>query len=80
MVIESLLTPLGYIIKTATDGDEALSIVKSRDHLPDLVLLDVELLDTSGFEVSENTHPIPSAPPPQSRRLRAPPRRRSAGS
>ena len=51
MVIESLLGPLGYILTRAMDGDEALELMKSRDYLPDLILLDVQLFEKTGYEV-----------------------------
>ena len=51
MVIESLLCPLGYILTTAMDGDEALHLIESRDFLPDLVLLDVQMFEKTGYEV-----------------------------
>ena len=53
MVIEGLLSPLGYILTTAMDGNEALEIMKSRDYLPDLILLDVQMPDKTGFEVAK---------------------------
>ena len=55
MVIESLLSPLGYTLTTAMDGDEALELMRSRDFLPDLVLLDVQMFEKTGFEVTDTT-------------------------
>ena len=51
MIIQSVLSPLGYIVISAMDGVEALGLLNCRDHLPDLVLLDVEMTGKSGFEV-----------------------------
>ena len=51
MIIQSVLSPLGYIVISAMDGVEALGLLNCRDHLPDLVLLDVEMAGKSGFEV-----------------------------
>ncbi len=50
-VIESLLGPLGYVLTSAMDGDDALELMKSRDYLPDLVLLDVQMFEKTGYEV-----------------------------
>jgi CheY-like chemotaxis protein len=51
MVLEGLLGPLGYILTKAMDGNEALELIKSRKYLPDLILLDVQMPDKTGFEV-----------------------------
>jgi CheY-like chemotaxis protein len=51
MVIESLLDPSGYVLTRAMDGDEALGLMKSRDYLPDLILLDVEMFGKTGYDV-----------------------------
>ena len=50
-MIESLLGPLGYVLTRAMDGDDALELIKSRDYLPDLVLLDVQMFEKTGYEV-----------------------------
>ncbi len=42
---------MGYILTKAMDGNEALEIMKSRDYIPDLILLDVHMPDKTGFEV-----------------------------
>ena len=52
MILESLLSPLGYKITSAMGGVEALGLINYREFLPDLVLLDVEMSGKSGFEVS----------------------------
>lgn len=52
--MESLLCPLGYVVTRAMDGDDALDLLKSRDYLPDLVLLDVQMFEKSGYEVRKN--------------------------
>jgi CheY-like chemotaxis protein len=51
MVIESFLGPLGYVLTFAMDGDEALELMKTRDHLPDLVLIDVQMFERTGYDV-----------------------------
>ena len=51
MVLEGLLKPLGYVITPAMDGNEALEMIRSRRYLPDLVLLDVQMPNKTGFEV-----------------------------
>ena len=56
LVIEGLLSPLGFIVTPAMDGDEALHIIKSREYLPDLILLDVQMPGKTGYQVS----PLPA--------------------
>ena len=51
MVIEGLLGPLGYVLTSAMDGDDALELLKTRDYLPDLVLLDVQMFEKTGYDV-----------------------------
>lgn len=46
---ERVLRPAGFQVVSAETGAEALSIARAQ--LPDLVLLDVDLPDLSGFEV-----------------------------
>jgi CheY-like chemotaxis protein len=53
MVIEGLLTPLGYKLTPAMDGTEALDIIRSRKYLPDLILLDVQMPCLTGYEVNQ---------------------------
>ncbi len=50
-VVEGLLAPLGFEVRTAADGAAALAEVR-RD-APDVVLLDVMMPGMSGFEVCE---------------------------
>jgi putative two-component system response regulator len=47
-LIEALLRPDGHAMRSATDGAEALRLV--RDELPDLVLMDVMMPLVNGFE------------------------------
>ena len=51
MVVEGILAPLGYVITAAMDGNEALELMKSREYLPDVILLDVQMPNKTGFEV-----------------------------
>ncbi len=54
MVVEDLLIPLGYVVTCAMDGVEGLEILASRDYLPDLILLDVQMPLMTGYEVNSN--------------------------
>lgn len=53
MVVENLLTPLGYIVTTCMDGMEALQHISRCPQLPDLVLLDVMMPEISGLQVCQ---------------------------
>jgi DNA-binding response OmpR family regulator len=48
-LLEAYLADTGYEVRTAADGEETLHQV--RDWRPDLVLLDIMMPKTSGFEV-----------------------------
>ncbi len=45
----SLLTPVGYKVRPASNGAEALDAVKRKK--PDLILLDIKMPGMDGFEV-----------------------------
>lgn len=47
--VAALLSPLGYLVRFAANGEEALAAVEQET--PDLVLLDVMMPGMSGFEV-----------------------------
>jgi CheY-like chemotaxis protein len=49
--LKLLLKPEGYIVSTASNGEEGLD--KAKQILPDLILLDVMMLDMSGFDVCQ---------------------------
>jgi len=49
--LEFLMSQAGYAVRTAENGDEALRIVAQER--PDLVLLDINLPDMSGYEVCQ---------------------------
>ncbi len=48
-IVSSILEENGYRIVTAKDGAEALA--KTRKHNPEVVVLDVVLPDTNGFQI-----------------------------
>jgi adenylate cyclase len=50
-LLKAHLTNAGYVVETATGGQEALDKVAA--HLPDLVLLDIVMPDVDGFQVCE---------------------------
>ena len=51
MLLQSLLEPLGFFVTCAENGVEGLDRLSSRQHIPDLILLDVEMPEMSGLEV-----------------------------
>ena len=48
---KGLLRSLGFEVVRALSGNEALELLRTRNHLPDLILLDVEMPTESGYEV-----------------------------
>ena len=52
---EAFLSPLGYTLTSALDGNEALHLIRSREYLPDLVILDVQMPGKTGYEVTHLT-------------------------
>jgi adenylate cyclase len=59
-LLEAKLAPEGYMLETATNGQEALDKVKTS--LPDLILLDVLMPGMNGYEVCERIRADSSAP------------------
>lgn len=59
-VLEAKLAPEGYIIETATSGQEALD--KLRTSIPDIILLDVLMPGMNGYEVCETIRSDTSLP------------------
>jgi len=49
IAVQRALTRAGYIVHTASDGETG--VLAARETLPDLVILDLVLPDTSGLEV-----------------------------
>ncbi|MBU0970747.1 MAG: adenylate/guanylate cyclase domain-containing response regulator [Proteobacteria bacterium] len=49
-ILEKVLTKAGHVILLAANGEDAL--IQSRNH-PDLILLDLQLPDMSGFEICQ---------------------------
>jgi DNA-binding NtrC family response regulator len=49
MVLSSELSSSGYDVATASDGDEAITVIQNKKF--DLVLLDIKMPKVDGFEV-----------------------------
>ena len=49
MVLSSELSSSGYEVATASDGDEAITVIQNKKF--DLVLLDIKMPKVDGFEV-----------------------------
>ena len=49
-MIQSVLTKNGYEVKTASDGEQALKIVKT--YLPDLMIVDLTMPNMNGWRFS----------------------------
>jgi len=52
-VFRQALEALGYVVLTATDGEQALTIFESHQHEIDLILLDVVMPNKGGIEAAE---------------------------
>ena len=52
VLVESLLSNLGYKVKTAKNGTEALQLVKGTDFMPDILLTDVIMPEMNGKELA----------------------------
>ena len=56
--LATLLTMQGYDVRTASDAPTALNVAST--YLPDIVLLDIGLPGTSGYEVARQIRAMPS--------------------
>lgn len=59
-ILHARLGPHGYDLKQAADGEEALAAAK--DHLPDLILLDIMMPKIDGIEVCKRIKNDPTMP------------------
>jgi class 3 adenylate cyclase len=59
-ILQTRLELHGYDLKQATDGEEAIAAAK--EHLPDLILLDVMMPKLDGIEVCKRLRADPSLP------------------
>jgi len=57
MVLNDLLTPLGFIVAEAIDGDDCLE--KAVEFVPDLILLDVVMPKLDGQETTKQLRQLP---------------------
>lgn len=53
IILSKLLNRLGYQIKTAKSGREALDLLESGNELPSLVLMDLMMPEMNGWEATE---------------------------
>jgi len=60
MVVEHTLAEEGYEVISATDGSEALKLLK--EHLPDLVVADVKMPGLSGIDLLKHIKSLPAGP------------------
>lgn len=59
--VKEFLQLEGYGVQTATNGAEALAVLKTRNH--SLILLDMRLPLLDGWEVARRIHEDPRRPP-----------------
>ena len=56
-LIQATLEPHGYMLVTATDGEQALEV--ARREQPDLIIMDIQLPMMSGMEVVSELRQMP---------------------
>ena len=64
MVLRRLLEPLGFHVKCAWTGEEALTFLAETDVLPDIILLDLMMPGLSGTEARARALPLRALPCP----------------
>ncbi|MCB1189301.1 MAG: SpoIIE family protein phosphatase [Leptospiraceae bacterium] len=57
-VISNYLSLQGYLVKTASNGKEALEKIRNKKEKPDLVLLDIMMPHITGFEICQEIRKI----------------------
>lgn len=57
-IVRDLLTNAGYEIIEAVTGDEG--VVMAETHVPDLILMDIQLPDIDGYEVTRQIKAKPA--------------------
>jgi CheY-like chemotaxis protein len=50
-VMATILTMSGYLVQTASDGDESLSLLNDDGFVPDVILMDTQMPGLSGAEL-----------------------------
>jgi CheY-like chemotaxis protein len=51
--VVEVLEDEGYVVASAADGVQALSYLRQRERVPDLILLDIMMPNMNGFEFRE---------------------------
>jgi len=62
-VLNNLLTPLGFIVVEASDGQEAIDLAAAQQPPPDLILLDLVMPNVDGYEAIRQIRPPEVGPP-----------------
>lgn len=58
MVVSNLLQPLGYELRQAMNGTEAMHLLSTSDTLPDVILLDCMMPGISGYDVCNSVRKL----------------------
>ncbi len=64
-LLQALLQPLGFELRLASNGHDALDLLVSAGYRPDAVLMDLAMPGMDGWETLRRLRALPLSPPPR---------------